>query len=250
MHYVTVEIEGAIATVTMARPERMNALHPAAQDEMHAAWDMVAAAEGVRVAILTGAGDRAFCAGYDLRDNLETGVMHIPEGGFGGLTGRQPFPVPIIAAVNGVALGGGFEMALSCDILLASGSARFGLPEPKVGWAALACGVQRLPAAIGEKRAMEMILTGRIIDAEEALRIGLVSSLHAPGDLMSAARAKAEEVAACAPLAIAASRDVAYRGLDLRVDQFPSVRRMLDSEDAREGKAAFAEKRAPVWRGR
>ena len=246
MDHVIVRIEGPIATVTMARPERMNALHPAAQDEMQAAWDKVASAEGVRVAILTGAGDRSFCAGYDLRDNLDTGVVHIPEGGFGGLTGRQPFPVPIIAAVNGVALGGGFEMALSCDIVLASDTARFGLPEPKVGWAALACGVQRLSAAIGEKRAMEMILTGRVIDAEEALRIGLVSSLHAPDDLMASARATADAVVACAPLAIAASRDVAYRGLDLAIDRFPSVQRMLDSADAREGKAAFAEKRAPV----
>ncbi|MGR3425127.1 MAG: enoyl-CoA hydratase-related protein [Sagittula sp.] len=248
MPHVHFDTDGPVATITIDRPDRMNALHPAAQDEMDAAWDRVERTEGLRVVILTGAGDRAFCAGYDLRDNLETGVMHVPETGFGGLT-RRRLSVPVIAAVNGVALGGGFEMALACDIILASENARFGLPEPRVGWAALSGGVQRLPAAIGEKRAMDMILTGRTVDAAEADRLGLVSAVVAPDALMAAARGKADEIAACAPLAIRASREVAYRAVDLDVERHDIVRRMLDSQDAREGKAAFAARRPPVFTG-
>lgn len=255
-NHVRVEVRDAVATVTITRADALNALHPPAHHALSLAFDALAETPDVRVIILTGEGTRAFCAGYDLKHNLETGVIDLPPTGFGGLTRRMNYPVPIIAAVNGVALGGGFEMALACDFIVAGRSARFGLPEPKVGWAALNGGVQRLPHAVGIKRALDIILTGRIFGAEEALGMGLVSEVVDDDVLAEAARRWALQVAATAPLALGVSLRAAYETLHAPfptpedIMDRPDVRRMLDSEDAREGKKAFAERRPPVWRGR
>ena len=249
------EVEGGIATVTIDRPERLNALHPPAHHALAATFDALAQRQGVRVVVLTGSG-KAFCAGYDIKDSIENGVMEIAATGFGGLTHRADFPYPLIAAVNGAALGGGFEMALACDLIVAAQSARFALPEPKIGWAALAGGGQRLPRAIGIKQALGIILTGRTVSAEEGHALGFVNEVVPDGGLADAARRWAEQIAACAPLSIRCSRDVAYRSLDmdgsamLDMANFPAAATMMESEDSVEGRQAFLERRVPVWRGR
>ena len=250
--FAAVEIDGGIATVTMNRPRRLNALNPAAHHELSRIFDALPNEASVRAVILTGSGDRAFCAGYDLKDNLETGIMEIAPTGFGGLTARADYPLPLIAAVNGIAYGGGFEMALACDFIVAARSARFALPEPKVGWAALSGGVQRLSQAIGIKRAMDVILTGRTLSAEEGFALGLISEVVPDQELSAAARRWAEQIVACAPLAVRCSKQVAYASLvnpPLDLGQFPLVETMLQSSDALEGKRAFAEQRPPVWSG-
>lgn len=254
--FSSVEQDGGVATVTINRPDRMNALHPAAHQELSNIFDHLANLEGLRAIIVTGTGDRAFCTGYDLRDNLETGVMALPPTGFAGFNMRTDYPLPVIAAVNGVALGGGFELALAADIVIASDNASFALPEPKVGWAALGGGLQRLPRAVGIKRAMDIILTGRTVNASEAASIGLVSEVVSGPDLLSTARRWADQIIACAPLALRCSRQVVYASLEmplaeaLNINNFPSAGKVMDSEDAMEGKRAFIERRPPRWTGR
>lgn len=251
-----VERRGGIAIVTLNRPEAHNALHPAAHHELNDVFDGLAADETLRAAIVTGAG-KSFCAGYDLLHNLETGIIELGRAGFGGLTSRTKFPIPLIAAVNGAAFGGGFEIALACDLIIASDKALFALPEPKVGWSALSGGIQRLPRAIGTKRAMSIILTGRAVDAAEGERLGFVNQVCAPDRLMDEALRWAEMIEAAAPLATRCNLDVAYGSLDqpslasaLDLSNYTTVQAMLESEDAKEGKAAFMEKRRPVWKGR
>nr|WP_295469335.1 enoyl-CoA hydratase-related protein [Mesorhizobium sp.] len=254
--FCQVQIEGHVATVTIDRPDRHNALHPQAHKELESVFDRLAADLSLRVVIVTGAGNKAFCAGYDLKDNLETGRMELSSSGFAGFNDRQDFPLPTIAAVNGIAFGGGFELALACDLIVAARSASFALPEPKVGWAALGGGVQRLPQAIGMKRAMDIILTGRAVDAAEAHALGVVAEVCEDEMLLNAAHRWAASIAACAPLAIRTSRSVAYGSFGkgwrgpADLDEHPVVQEMLASEDALEGKRAFAERRPPIWQNR
>lgn len=254
--YYRLDIQDGIATVVIDRPNRMNALHPAAHHELSDLFDDLPTHAEVRVVIVTGSGDRAFCAGYDLKDNLETGVMEMAPTGFAGFNARTHYPLPVIAAVNGMALGGGFELALACDFIIASEGASFALPEPKVGWAALGGGIQRLPRAVGMKRAMDIILTGRTVAASEALAIGLVSEVVPGTDLMTVARRWGADIVACAPIAIRASKEVAYGAFDLPdlaaaldMDNFPISQMVMQSSDAVEGKRAFVERRAPRWTG-
>jgi enoyl-CoA hydratase/carnithine racemase len=252
-----VERDGHLLVVTIERPEVMNSLHPPANAELGKVFDDFAADPELWVAILTGAGDRAFSAGNDLKYTAaHGGKLEIPPKGFGGLTSRFDLDKPVIAAVNGVAMGGGFEIALACDVIVASERAVFALPEPRVGLAALAGGLHRLPRQIPLKQAMGMILTGRRVSAEEGLRMGFVNEVVPHAETLPAARRWAEMMLACAPLSVRASKHVAMKGLETASLEeamkgaYESLRAMVKSEDFQEGPRSFAEKRNPVWKGR
>ena len=255
LEFVRYEKRNRIAHVTIDRPEVMNALHPPANEELTRVWDDFAADAETWVAILTGAGDRAFSAGNDLKWTALHGVPKLSKGGFGGLVFRDDLCKPIIAAVNGVALGGGLEIALACDIIVASETARLGLPEPRVGLMAAAGGVHRLPRHVPLKVAMGMMLTGRHVTAAEALRIGLVNEVVPPGEVMAAAERWASAIAECSPLSVQATKQAALEGLGRPLGEamrghYPAAERLWKSEDVVEGPRAFAEKRKPVWKNR
>ena len=255
--YVAVEKDGPITTVTLNRPEVMNALHSDAHFELAEVFDAFAADESQWVAIVTGAGERAFSAGNDLKHQAGGGKMGSPPSGFAGLTSRFDLTKPLIAAVNGVAMGGGFEIALACDLIVASDNAIFALPEPRVGLAALAGGLHRLPRSIGVKRAMGMILTGRRVPAREGAELGFVNEVVAPGELMAAAQRWAKLICECSPMSIRASKQAVLKGLDeltleaaiVGQNRYPAVAAMFRSADFVEGPRAFSEKRAPNWTG-
>jgi enoyl-CoA hydratase/carnithine racemase len=256
--YIKVEREGPVTIFTLNRPEVMNALHSPAHFELHEAFDAFAADPDQWVGIVTGAGDKAFSAGNDLKHQATGGEMRSPPSGFAGLTSRFDLTKPLIAAVNGVAMGGGFEIALACDIIVASENAVFSLPEPRVGLAALAGGLHRLPRAIGTKRAMAMILTARRVSAAEGKELGFVDQVTPAADLMDAARAMAKTICELGPMSIRASKEAVYKGLDepsleaaIRgQNKYPAVGALFTSEDFKEGPLAFAQKRPPQWKGR
>ena len=251
---------GAVLEITIDRP-KANAIDAATSRALGARFAAFRDDPDLRVAIVTGAGERFFSAGWDLKAaaaGAEQGADHGP-GGFAGLTERFDLDKPVIAAVNGMAVGGGFELALACDLVVAAEHAEFFLPEVTIGMIADAGGNLRLPQRIPRAVAMEMLLTGRRMDAAEALRRGLVNAVVPGAQLMTRARALAERVAAAAPLAIAAVKEVVAATDHLSVeDAFAALKsgrldayeKMRASADFLEGPRAFAEKRTPVWRGR
>ena len=256
--HILYEKRGQVAYITLNRPEVLNALQPASSAELFDAWDAVEQDPDLRVSIITGSGERAFTAGNDLKYAAQDGVIAthpLDKGGFGGITQRySPLAKPVIAAVNGFALGGGFEIALATDIIVAAEHAQFGLTEPKWGRMAGA-GIQRLPRQIPQKIAMGLILTGGRIDARSALKYGLVNEVVPFGELMPAAERWAMEIVECAPLAVQASRQAALQGLDLPLEtallrRYPLQESVVHSLDRAEGAKAFAEKRRPQWQGR
>lgn len=248
-----------VARVTLDRPERLNAVDQATEAELIGVWEAIEGDRDIRVVVLTGAGERAFCTGADMKggsgaSGLDYWAAPRP-GGFGGLALRDTLDIPVIGRINGHALGGGLEMALGCDILVASANATLGLPEPRVGRLALDGGIALLTRRIPHVQAMGMLLTGRRIGAAEALRFGLVNEVVAPGELDTAVARWVADILACAPLSLRAIKQMVRAGerLSAREAQMlrlPALIEALRSSDQDEGVRAFQEKRAPQWRGR
>ena len=251
--FIMTQQQGNILQVTMNRPDVYNAVHTPMHHELADCWDKFAATGDQWVAVLTGAGDKAFCAGNDLKYTARHGVQPIPDTGFAGLGARYDLEKPVIAAVNGFAMGGGFETALSCDIILASERAKFALPEVKVGFFASASGVQRLSRYIGRLAAQELMITGRTIDAAEALKLGCVNAVLPHDTLMTRAMALAEDICTVSPSSVKATKRVLNRMAQLEgfaESMAHSGEVMADlarTEDFQEGVQAFTEKRRPDW---
>lgn len=254
--HVQVEREGRVTIVTLARLESLNAIDAAAEVALAAAFDAFEADPDQWVAIITGAGEHAFSSGLDLKQQVAgESPAHLATG-FGGLTRRFGRLKPIIAAVNGLALGGGFEMALACDLIIASENATFALPEPRLGMVALAGGIQRLIYEIGSKRAMSILLTGRHVTASEGLALGFVNAVVPQGAALTAAKEWGAQMLECSPSSLRAIKEIAgHADQDLRsaLDSsrnLPAVKALMASEDMTEGPRAFLERRKPVWRWR
>ncbi|MBI2766497.1 MAG: enoyl-CoA hydratase/isomerase family protein [Chloroflexi bacterium] len=263
MQFCRYEKKGHVAYVTITRPEVFNALHAHANRELSEVFDDFAADDDAWVAVLTGEGDRAFSAGNDLKYTAEMSRLKPEErpdlsmgkGGFGGITSRYDLFKPLVARVNGYALGGGLELALACDLIIAAEHAELGLPEPKRGLIAGAMGVHRLPRQIPLKTAMGFMLTGRHIKAARAYELGLVNEVVPLADLDAAVDAWVQDILRCAPLSVRATKEAALQGLTMTLPQAGEARyewemKRRRSEDAVEGPRAFAEKREPNWTGR
>lgn len=248
---------GAIATITVNRPDKLNALNAATINELHAAFREAAADDGVRALIVTGAGGKAFVAGADIGELATMGPLNgvrISRQGQDAFRFLETMGKPVIAAVNGFALGGGLELALACHLRVASAKARFGLPEVKLGIIPGYGGTVRLPRLVGRGRALELILTGEMIDAAEAHRIGLVNRVAEPDALLDETRALAEKITANGPVALAmalesvdnAATVSTENGLRFESDLFGLL---ASTDDMREGMNAFLEKRAAAFKG-
>jgi enoyl-CoA hydratase/carnithine racemase len=260
--FVEYEKRDRIAYITFNRPEVLNAMHAPMHVELAEIWQDFKDDDDRWVAIVTGAGDRAFSAGNDLKATAaqNAGGGRADQGGrrpsFAAITSEFECWKPMIAAVNGFAMGGGFETALACDIIIAAEHAQFGLPEPRVGLVAGAGGIHRLVRKAPFNVAMGMILTGKRISAQEAYRIGVVNEVVPLTELMTAAERWANDIMECAPLCVRLSKEAVYTGITKTVDEaLASDRvhispRLMASEDSKEGPRAFAEKRPPRWTGR
>ena len=254
--YCEVLDEGMLRIVTVNRPQVMNALNSDASYELETVWNEFAARDDLWVGIVTGVGDRAFSAGNDLKMQASGKRGTRPHNGFGGLTSRFDLNKPVIAAVKGGARGGGFEMALACDIIVAAENAVFALPEVRVGLVAGAGGVHRLARMIPSRQAMGMILTGRRVSAQEGRELGFVNEVVPVGGALEGARRWAAMILECSPMAVRASKEAVYRGLDEEsLEQavrtiYPAQKANLEGQDYIEGPKAFTEKRKPNWQNR
>ena len=254
---VKVERDGGVATVTIDRPKALNALSSAVVAELTQATSEIELIDEVRVVILTGAGDKAFVAGADIAEMRDIGPRQaeaLAEMGGNLAASIETSSKPYIAAVNGFALGGGLELALACDFLYAARTARLGLPEVKLGVVPGFGGTQRLPRRVGVAKAKELIFTGEMIDAEEALRVGLVDAVHAPEALLEAAVKTAGRIARNGPLAVAEAKRRVHMGQSMSLESAVTLAQrtfagLFASEDQREGMTAFLDKRPAKFRG-
>jgi enoyl-CoA hydratase len=250
---VLVDVADGIMTVTLNRPEAKNAANKALAEGVAAAMDELDSNDDIRVAILTGAGG-TFCSGMDLKAFVSGETPTVEGRGFGGLTEKPPAK-PLIAAVEGYALAGGLELMISCDLIVAADSAKFGIPEVKRGLAAAAGGLVRLPRQIPSRLAMELALTGDFVSAERAAEMGLINRVVPAGTALEAARELAATICANGPLAVKISKQVVTESAEWSTqemweNQQALVMPIFTSEDAIEGATAFAEKRAPNWKGK
>ncbi len=261
---VTYELHDHVARVTIDRPGVLNAIDASTESILQEIWSELENEPEARVIVLTGAGEKAFSVGADMKSpenadaDAATGLAYWAKprpGGFGGIALRTTLDVPVIARVNGYALGGGFEMVLGCDIVVACDEAQFGFPEPLVGRMPLDGGMTLLPRLVPEKWAMGLLLTGKRIPAAEAYRIGLVNEVVSRGELDAAVDRWVEETLACAPLSLRAIKQSVKRTVMLSAEEaqamrLPAVVKALESEDSDEGVRAFREKRPPKWSGK
>ena len=256
--FISVTKHDHVTHITLNRPALMNAINQQMHDELQAAFDDFAQDDSQYLGVVAGAGERAFSAGSDLKSIAKQGKPHVyPRNGYAGLIERFDLSKPLIAAVDGVAVGGGFEVALACDIVVATRRSRFGLPEPLVGAVALGGGMHRLARQVGLKQAMGMILSGDILGAEEDYRMGFVTQLVDHDELDDTVASWCQRILRCAPLATRASKQTVMRGLDeASLEQamanqpaYPAFKRWYECSDRIEGAAAFAQKRAPQWQG-
>ena len=256
--FLLLQKENGIGTLSINRPEALNALNPDIMRELKAAVEAVAADDEIGVLIVTGAGEKSFVAGADIKFMQNLSPV---EGRLWGMLGQQVFRAieelekPVIAAVNGFALGGGCELAMAADIRLASEKAKFGQPEVGLGITPGHGGTQRLPRLVGEGRAMELCLTGELIDAQEACRIGLVNHVYPAGELMNAARAMAQKILQRAPVAVRYSKVAISRGMQTDLDTAMAIEADLfglcfATADQKKGMKAFIEKEKPAFTGR
>ncbi len=252
------EVQNHVALLTLNRPKLLNALNTQVFDELEEVFSLLSADTSVRVILITGAGDKAFAAGADIREIADTDAA---TGEAKSLRGQAVFRriescgKPVIALINGFALGGGCELALACTMRLASDTARLGQPEVKLGLIPGYGGSQRLPRLIGSSAALKLLLTGEMVTAAEALRLGLVDEVHPPEHLLDRGRELASGIASLAPLAVAGCLEAVRNGEGLPIDQAGAIEaaifgRLCGSSDKGEGTRAFLEKRAPVWKGR
>jgi enoyl-CoA hydratase len=255
--FLNLEQDGAVAIVTITRPAVLNALNEALLTEMRAAFDALAEDEGVRAIVLTGAGEKAFVAGADIKElAAQTPVSgrELARRGQRFFTRIEQLGKPVIAAINGFALGGGCELALACTFRFAADTAKIGLPEITLGLLPGYGGSVRLPRLIGKARAMEMILTGKPVTADEAFRVGLVNRVVPAASLLAEAKAFAADLAARAPIALRYAMQSIERGLEIPFDEALELEATLfglvsSTADMREGTTAFLEKRKPVFKG-
>jgi len=251
---VLAQRDNGVLTITLNRPQSMNALLLDMHHSLHNLFDEFAADNSLHIAVITGAGDRAFCAGSDLVQKAPLTAQQMPTSGYGGLLQRFDLDKPVIAAINGHAIGGGMEIMLACDLAIAVDSARFGLPEPKVGLAASG-GLHRLARQLPLKQAMKIALTGELFDASYALELGLVNRVVKSDDFQSELSSLIEELQACAPMALRATKQQITQGIDAgglkqaHEQSYSLYNKLKQTEDAIEGMNAFAEKRKPQWKG-
>jgi E-phenylitaconyl-CoA hydratase len=252
-------VKDHIATMVLNRPEAMNSLDKEMREQIYICWERMRNDEDIHVVVITGAGDKAFCTGSDLKNSPPPpesfAELYFGKNNPGTMTHGFGSDRPIICAVNGYAVGGGMELALACDICVAVKGAKFGLTEAKIGSVPGSGGVQRLPRTVGKSDAMLMLLTGEMVDADEAMRMGFVSKVVEKEDLMSTAYSIARKIADNAPLAVRAIKRSVIQGLDmplpLALEMDKQVYGLLrNSEDRLEGRQAFKEKRKPVYRGK
>ena len=249
--------EGKIAIFTINRPEAMNSMSVQANHELHEAMVDFRDDPELWVGIVTGAGEKAFCGGADIKDTLSFMKEHSHDAWSFPPTIMRGFELwkPLIAAVNGVALGGGLEIVLACDLRIAAEKARFGTPEVGLGLVPGWGGTQRVPRAVPWCKAAEMLLTARLIDAQEAYRVGLISDVVEPDELMNLAKNYAEKIASNAPLSVKAAKQAVLMGMEMPLDNAIPFAQLLwgvlrDTDDRKEGFAAFSEKRTPKWQGK
>ena len=253
---VLVEKRGKIQIITLNRPKAGNTVNGDLAQGLDAALNAAEEDDDIFAVILTGAGSKIFCAGADVKYMAQYGPagMKIPGHGFGGLVERY-FSKPLICAVNGAAMGGGLEMALACDLIVAAENAKFALPEVKLGILAAGGGPIRIMRSVHKAIALEMLLTGEAVKAQRALEIGLINQVVPAEELMDAAITLAERVTANAPIAVRGTKELAYKSVEMDIPEAFELSNVIrdkirESEDSKEGSLAFREKRAPVWKNR